>query len=298
MNQAAWMFPATVVYFIIFVWTVGGIFLWRIKRRRERPPVPFKLLRGPGESLRRRIHKFDEDALLYFGGAAMVPLLTGLGVLGLLSWLTPHMPLSVGLTLVGAAVLTLTLVTGRWALRLMMRARDDMLGYLGERAVAEFLEPLRARGYRVFHDVPAEGALKDFNLDHVTIGPTGAAVIETKTRRKGRARPGMQDHVVTYDGKQLLWPWGEDRYGLDQANAEADWLRKWINERTGLEIPVKPILALPGWWVEVSGRGVVTVVNHKNVARAVEGNGPRLLSEQQIDLIARQLDDRCRDVEE
>jgi hypothetical protein len=59
---------------------------------------------------------------------------------------------------------------------------------------------------------------------------------------------------------------------------------------------VKPILALPGWWVEARARGAVTVVNSKNVARAVEGIGPRILTDQEIDLIARQLDALCRDV--
>jgi hypothetical protein len=61
---------------------------------------------------------------------------------------------------------------------------------------------------------------------------------------------------------------------------------------------VKPILALPGWWVEAKARGFVTVVNSKSVASAVEGNGPRVLSDEQIDLISRQLDVLCRDIED
>ena len=163
--------------------------------------------------------------------------------------------------------------------------------------MAEHLEPLLANGYRVFHDVPAEGVKKDFNLDHVAVGPDGVAVIEIKTRRKGRARPGFKDHVVTYDGKQLIWPWGEDRHGLDQTKAEADWLRKWIGQRTGLDVSLKPILALPDWWVEMKARGDVIVVNSKSVASAVAGKGTAVLTADQIDLIARQLDVLCRDVE-
>jgi hypothetical protein len=158
--------------------------------------------------------------------------------------------------------------------------------------------PLLARGYCVFHDVPAKGAKSDFNLDHVAVGPSGVAVIETKTRRKRHARPGMKDYVVIYDGNQLIWPWAEDRHGLEQAANEADWLSKFIHQRTGIEISVKPILALPGWWVETKARGPVTVINSKNVASAVDGNGSPVLSDQQIDLIARQLDNLCRDVED
>lgn len=103
-------------------------------------------------------------------------------------------------------------------------------------------------------------------------------------------------NVVTYDGHTLTWPWGEDSFGLEQATAEADWFRKFIHQRTWLDVPVKPVLALPGWWVEAKARGTVTVVNLKSVASAVEGKGFVVLSENQIDLIARQIDERCRDV--
>jgi hypothetical protein len=57
--------------------------------------------------------------------------------------------------------------------------RKAHLGYYGERAVGEQLENLLARGYRVFHDVPAVGS-KPFNLDHVAVGKTGVAVLETR----------------------------------------------------------------------------------------------------------------------
>lgn len=150
----------------------------------------------------------------------------------------------------------------------------------------------------MFHDVPAKGAKSDFNLDHVAVGPSGVALIETKTRRKGRARPGVKDHFVTYDGKQLIWPWGEDRHGLEQAISEADWLGRFIHERTGIDTRVKPVLALPGWWVESKARGVVAVVNSKNVAPAVEGKGQRILTDEQVHLISRQIDVLCRDVED
>ena len=291
-----WAFVAVAAYLLLFMGGVVGIQIWKIRRRRERPPVAFKLLRGPGETLRRRVTKSEEDFVFRIFGAALVPVFAALAVLGALIVIRPSTPLSIGLGLTALVFLATLVPAGRWALRDLIRFRDDRLGYLGEREVAEHLQPLFADGYRVFHDVPAEGAKKAFNLDHVTVGPTGVALIETKTRRKGRARPGFKDHVVVYDGQQLIWPWGEDRHGLDQARAEADWLGKWINQRTGIDMSVKPILALPGWWVEAKARGTVTVVNSKSIASAVEGNGPRILTDQQIDLIARQLDALCRDV--
>ncbi|MFT3829403.1 MAG: nuclease-related domain-containing protein [Opitutaceae bacterium] len=188
--------------------------------------------------------------------------------------------------------------TVRWVLRDLDRFHAYRLGYFGERVVGEKLNELVGLGYAVFHDVPGQGQKKPFNLDHVSVGPSGVAVIETKTRRKGRARPGYKDHEVTYDGQQLIWPWGEDRHGLAQALWEADWLRHWIFERTGIDTPVKAILALPGWYVHMGPRKPVDVVNHEWVCGAVRGNNVRTLSDQQISLIARQLDVLCRDVED
>ncbi len=85
---------------------------------------------------------------------------------------------------------------------------------------------------------------------------------------------------------------------MEQALWEADWLRHWIFERTGIDTPVKPILALPGWYVHMGPRKPVDVVNHEWVCGAVRGNKTRILDAAQIDLIARQLDTLCRDVED
>jgi len=299
MTTDAWAIYSLLGYIVLFFFSIIGLGIFIRKRRRDRPPVVFKLLRGPGESLRKRTAKYDEDLMVRVGGAAFAPLVAALIVLWIVlklhptTW--PQFYLGAGAT--GATFFTVLFFAGRWALRDLFRYGNDCLGYLGEREVAEHLEPLLARGYRVFHDMPAEGAGKKFNLDHVVVGPTGVALIETKTRRKGRARPGFKDHVVVYDGKQLIWPWGEDRHGLQQAKAEADWLCKWINQRTALSVTVKPILALPGWWVEMKARGDVIVVNSKSIAGAVEGKGPAQLTADQIDLIARQLDLACRDVD-
>lgn len=132
----------------------------------------------------------------------------------------------------------------------------------------------------------------------MAVGPSGVAVIETKTVRKKPTRPGVDDFKVFYDGDKLHWPEWENRLGLDQAVNNADWLRQWVRKQTGIDVPAKPILTFPGWWVEMRGRGPVTVVDRKHVCDAVIGNNGRTLTDQQIDLIARQLDTLCHDVED
>jgi hypothetical protein len=189
-------------------------------------------------------------------------------------------------------------VAGVLLFRFLHRRRNDFLGYLGERLVAEYLEPLISQGYRVFHDVPAEERERKFNLDHVTVGPAGVVVVETKTRRKKKGREGFAEHEVTSDGNRLIWPWGEEDLNIKQVQAEADWLREWIQKKTAIRVNPKPILVIPGWYVKERAIGAVRVTNQKLLASMVGQWRPEPLTGEQVDLICRQLDDHCRDVED
>jgi len=169
---------------------------------------------------------------------------------------------------------------------------------LGERVVGESLIPLVASGYRVFHDIPAEGGGFKLNIDHAVVGPNGLFAIETKTRRKGRARSGYEAHKVAYDGRQLIYPWGEEDFGLKNAIDRARWLSDWLNKMTGLGLSARPVLALPGWYVVPKGLGPVIVVMEKQLVGAITRADGRRLTDKEVDQIARLLDARCRDVED
>ena len=124
-------------------------------------------------------------------------------------------------------------------------------------------------------------------------------VIETKTRRKGEARPGFDDHKVYFDGHELVWPWGEDSHGLAQAERNADWLARLIEEELKERVPVVPVLALPGWFVErkpSSGARLCLVANPE-VLPDLLARAQNRLDHQQITALATKLEARCRDVE-
>ena len=244
-------------YFLLFLGTAVGLAIWKAKRNRTKPPVEFKFLRGPGESLRQRMTKFDEDFLLRIGWAAMVPVLIAFAAFWVVGKFRPETwtQFWVGLAITGLAFVAALVLAMRWALRALMRNRDDRLGYLGERFVGDCLEPLKRQGWFVFHYVPGEAGERKFNIDHVAVGSGGVWAIETKTRRKGKARPGFEPQKVIFDGKQLIWPWGEDTYGPEQARNNAEWLQEWLFKRTGIKVGVRSALTFPGWYVVDQVRG-------------------------------------------
>lgn len=285
-------------YTVLFTVAVFGFGLLRIKRRKERTPLQFKLLRGPGETLRKKLGTADEFEFPRIFLSSLVPVLVASGFLYVLAKIAPKTPLVASLAVTALVFVATAVFCGRYVLGHLYQYRHNWLGYMGERAVGEELTGLYARGFRIFHDVPAEGAKTPFNLDHVAVGPSGLWLIETKTRRKGRARPGFKDHEVTFDGTKLIWPWGEDRSYIEQVQWEAQWLNEWIKRVTGIAVTTKPILALPGWYVHEKALGPIRVLNHKTLCSAITGRAAAVLSSDQIDLIARQLDQRCRDVEE
>jgi hypothetical protein len=287
-------------YCLVFLALFLGAMLWRRKNRKTRAPFPdnAKLLRGPGETLRRKLATLDEQIIYHLLVAFIAPITVGCALV----WIATHVTGTAqvgGLIAVAAGLLLCLFLVIRHLVVGIERWRNIWLGYFGERVVAESLEPLKAQGFRVFHDVPAGDAKNPFNIDHVILGPAGVFAVETKTRRKGRARPGFAEHQIIYDGHVLAYPWGEDRHGLDQALRQAVWLRASIAQLLGQTIPVQPILTFPGWMVITRVQGEVTVLNPRQIPAAVAfppQNQP-LLDERQLELIARQLDARCRDVE-
>lgn len=288
-------------YLLVFYGPLFAFLAYHRFRSKVRPPLTEKLKRPAGYTLDRKLRKIDEfDGLIVCLYAFLPPII---------GWLLFWTPLKLGWVktwpvawaLLGVAVIVTGLclfLSGRRFLRGMLRYRNDNLGLYGERIVGEALQPLYREGYEIFHDIPATGRNgKSFNLDHVTVGSTGVCLIETKTRRKGRTVAGCKDHEVIFDGRQLIWPWGEDRHGLDQAAANAEWLEKWIFGKEGFRLKVLPILTIPGWWTVERMLGPVRVANQKLLPSYIRKQRNCALTEEQVARISRRLDELVRDVD-
>lgn len=287
-------------YFLFFFLCAFAMIWWQRRQRKMRLPFgeETRLLRGPGETQLKLVREHDEKEFLWIAIGAGIPAFVFTTMAGWtksiptalqLPWLVLSLAVFIGL-FIGAA---------RLFSRKMRESSDRYLGYFGERVVAEHLEPLKQQGWRIFHDVPATANGSKFNLDHVAVGQQGVFAIETKTRRKGGARPGFDDHKVFFDGRGLVWPWGEDNHGLEQAERNAVWLANTLKDDVGERFHVTPILTLPGWFVEMKpsrDSRICRVTNPKGLAKLLP-TGPAVLDARQIANIVAKLEARCRNVE-
>jgi hypothetical protein len=258
---------------------------WRRKRRRERPPIQDKLLRTAGYTLSKKIEDLN-DSIATFLVAAIT---SALVLAFVLMRPDPKNPTA------DALIWIVMGVTSAFCIAVVFRKAIDLskyrLGLLGEQFMAEQLHNLA--DYRVFHDIPGEGK---WNVDHVAVGPAGVFAIETKCPSKRRSRNKLREHEATFDGATICYPWCEDRDAADQARRNAKWLGNMLTKATGERVVARPIVALPGWFVNLTADSEIKALSGKQVTGYITAQ-PTTLSAKTIQQIAYQLEQRCRDVE-
>ena len=275
--------------FCLCVFLPAGIVLWVRGRqtRGKKHPLNFDLLRSPGQSLKERIEELTEKITDYLLFMFIGPL--ALYAIVVSQYLTSTPPSPFLLILYLGVALGLSVFFSLKIFRLLRTRTHYRLGYDCELMVGQGLHSLLAERFRVFHDFPADG----FNIDHIAIGPTGVFAIETKGRAKS-SKAENRNWEVRYDGRQLAFPgWTETR-PITQAVDQARWLRTWLCQATGSETPVEPVLAVPGWYIKRTGPGGPRVYNGKNPTPLARG--AQLLSDEQIQAIAFQVERQCRTV--
>ncbi|HZZ95184.1 MAG TPA: nuclease-related domain-containing protein [Usitatibacter sp.] len=228
-----------------------------------RSPLKAKALRNPGqwcEERRKQIfeQKLETPLLLFVGMVA----LTVAEFTRLYLKAPPQPFLYLAMTF---GFLAFALVRMR---KYLPEMRNLALAAEGEKAVGQFLERLRAEGYEILHDVPANG----FNVDHAIVGPAGIFTIETKTWRKprsGNARISFDGETLLVNGKR------PHRDPIVQARAQASWLANEVEAGTGRRFAVRPVVLFPGWWID-SAEGAhrdVWVLEPKALPKFLENEG-------------------------
>ena len=211
-----------------------------IERPSPTPRSPLKdaPLRHAGQSLDEALDDAVNDALGYAMAAAMGC------IFAVMEWwryyrhdtLHPYIYTIVAVVALGCSAPKI------WTL--LRKARWIRLGRDGERVVSEFLDQMRKDSYEVLHDVVGG----NFNVDHVLVGPAGVYAIETKTRSKS----GGTEETIHFDGLNvIIHGKPADPNPVDQAKANARWIRELLKNSTGKNFQVTPVvLFLPGWFVE------------------------------------------------
>jgi hypothetical protein len=265
----------------------AGLFFlkWRDRQDARRLPVDAKQLPNQaGAQIRQRLEAANDDFwtvsaaalvagptiplfLLVVEAQQKTPELFDFGV-----WpIATYTVLLIG----GVAVL---LWQARRHILTMRRCRE---GLAAECAAADGLQQLVPDGLMLFHDFPADG----FNIDHVVVGHSVVFAVETKSRKKPAAG-GKENARVRYDGKTLKFPEHVETKPLEQAARQARWLSEFLTGATGNSVRVVPVLALPGWFVELTASippssNEVRVVNPKAASFMRTVNfGPRMEDDQ------------------
>lgn len=235
----------------------------------SRSPLKDAPLRYAGQSLDEEIQRvLDDDILVYLVSATLFI------SLALFEWWRSYFdlpPQPILFTIIAAIAIAYTarkVIFARRTLKRLRLARD------GERAVGQYLEELRANGYRVLHDIVGD----DFNIDHLLIGPKGVFTIETKTISK----PAKGKTEIDYDGSEIIVNgFKPDRNPVVQAKAQANWIKSLIENLTGKSVAVRPTVVYPGWYIRQmsKGRPDVWVLNPKALGAFIENSAGELSDE-------------------
>jgi hypothetical protein len=281
---AAWLVP----FFALFGTVVLARRRFHLGKRRN--PLTKNLLRGPAHALLERREDLFATLMGYIAVGPVMPLLL-LAMYQTQLAAGERVPSAWYFSIVAIAAVGFSAFKITKIVRLL---RSINLGIEAETAVGQELNWLMQDGFSVFHDVIGEGP---FNVDHVIVGRQGVYAVETKGRSKPIKTDGSESHRVNYDGKALLFPGWSETAPLEQATRNAEWLKKWLSSAVGSPVDVRPVLMLPGWYIERTGPGGVAVMNGTNCRNFFTKGRDQPLSEQLVKQIVHQLDARCRSVE-
>lgn len=237
-------FVAIGSYFAVII----GVFIWRERRRRLYTPFSEDMCRLPGHTLRRESENHSVDVLVW--------LLSGLFML---MWLCRQL-YSTGLSVL-IALLTIAVAFSAYkTLSAMHRYHTTTKGLRGEEYTGQELNFLMRDGAYVFHDIP----YKYGNIDHVVVCQSRILAVETKAYSKPQNRKSQKrEYEVSFDGESLKIPGHSKADPAKQAHTHAAYLRELIKKQCGVDYPVTPVVALPGWMVPNQGDWNLLVLNPK-----------------------------------
>lgn len=246
MNGIASALVVVASIFVPSLIAIGALHAYKRWRDRQgrRSPIADRRIYGAGEQLRKRIDDHTDSMMsgliaLFFLG----PYFLAAWALPLVNW--TQVQLGSRELIYIAAFLALAICSLRRIIISGNARRRGLDGLKAEMYVAQELNRLIGSGLTVLHDIPCD----KFNLDHVIIGRQAVFVVETKSVRKPPKSLGKDHFKVNYDGERLHFPDHVNAKAIEQARQQAQWLANHLRQMN-ISVPVKAVVALPGWWIE------------------------------------------------
>jgi len=262
---------------------------------RVHSPFDAHALREPGQMLRDRLDRAFANLFLNAALGPLImlaPLVYGMGRM----LFSDHQNW-VEWALYGALCTVLALLVCLRLIRDYQRISRLKLGLACELAVGQELERLirpEAHPFYVFHDVPAD----TFLIDHVAITPYGVFVIETRARTPAITPAGETQDTVVVEHERLRFPDWNERRPQRKTRQATRWVAAWLCRELGQPVPVRGILALPGWKIAREAEpGDLEVVSGEGLAAHITDARPGSIAPIVHDRIITALRGRARLVE-
>lgn len=288
MDSVLIFLPIVLLLVVLVIPSFAVMKYFDFKNRKRESPLNRKLLRNPGHTLCERIDGLTKEIMENF----IIFLIISICIYNISEeyYLLQKNGAMPALFLGIFFMIGLTIYFYVKNFNILEERNKLRLAYECELIVGQQLQNTLINGFKIFHDFPAE----KFNIDHIAIGPSGVFAIETKGRAKFTKKE-KRNWEVKFDGRKLKFPGWEEDEPILQTKRQATWLCKWIREATGEEVRVVPVLALPGWYVDLQYGSDVVVYNGMNPYFLAKY--PASLTESQVRIIANQIENMCRDVE-
>ncbi len=204
----------------------------------------------------------------------------------------------------------LVLIFGAWFIytmrklfKLQENIRNNRLGYECELVVGQELNLLMLDGWQVFHDVLIKKKPNiKFNIDHILVGAGGVFAVETKGKSKPRLN-GQKTHEVAYKDEAIYEddvlyysPEHWDDKSTKQAARQSKDASNWLTQATGQDVPVHPVVVLPGWDIKRKGTAAVPVLSLEEIHCYFRKKQNQVLSPEQVKQVVYQIEQKVKDL--
>ena len=168
-----------------------------------------------------------------------------------------------------AAIAMALVVLAAFDIVRLVRLRGRLrFAWAARAAVGNILKRLNFAGNRIFHEVVVEGA----TIDHVVLGVKGVFAINVVARtlpRKSEGRPSaeLKNGKLRLGGNAEALPVGDAARNMTLLSAA-------LSRIVGHRVPVRSVLAVPGWHCVPSGAGNHLVLNESSLAMVTSWNTP------------------------